>query len=91
MSAYRSPPRQLSVAPPAPWWRLLRAWLTGTFAKLPGAKRCREYELDKRRMGPMKRTLRHTSFDGMQDDEIHAELDRIGTIMLSNADRVRRK
>lgn len=33
MSAYRQPPASISLPKPAPWWRILRAWLTGSLRR----------------------------------------------------------
>jgi hypothetical protein len=38
VDAYRKAPALLSVAPPAPWWRLLRAWAGGTLKRLHAAR-----------------------------------------------------
>ncbi len=51
MSAYRQAPPQLSQARRTPWWRILRAWLSGSLARIPGAQACRDTESRRRSAG----------------------------------------
>lgn len=48
MSPYRKAPAALTVAPPAPWWRILRAWAGGTFGRLKWRRWMRAKELHRR-------------------------------------------
>ncbi len=67
VSAYRESPRQLSVAPPAPWWRLLRAWAGGISRRIEKAKE-RRYQAH---------WTRHESYFGLTYQEMTARLERM--------------
>lgn len=48
---YRTPPAAPPRAPRTPWWRIARAWLTGSLSRIPEAQYCRGHEAERRRLG----------------------------------------
>jgi hypothetical protein len=47
MSAYQH-------APATPWWRIFRAWITGSLSRIPGAQVARDTVRRRRRLALLK-------------------------------------
>jgi len=67
MNAYRLPPASLSLPRPTPWYRIIRAWATGSLSRIEFAQKRRNYERQRRLLD---RRVNGVDIDADRDEQI---------------------